>query len=53
MGTKFGQMFKLQKKNLNDEGIIGVDEGNLNNSRDLQMKAGNYGDDDIETPFDS
>lgn len=35
-------MFKLQKKNLNDEGITAVDEGNLI-----------AGDDDIDTPFDS
>eukprot|EP00347_Sterkiella_histriomuscorum_P016368 403353456 len=43
MGARFGQMFKLQKKNLNDEGIQGIDEGNLNVSNNQ----------DVDTPFDS
>lgn len=54
MGDRFGQMFKLQKKNLNDEGLQGMDEGNINNSQEMRIGAGKYiDDDDMDTPFDS
>jgi hypothetical protein len=34
-GSKFGNLFKLQKKQINDEGIVHVDEG-LNYSYEKQ-----------------
>ena len=35
--TRFGNMFKLQKKNLNDEGLLNMEEGRDNSSYDLNM----------------
>lgn len=55
-GSKFGNLFKLQKKQINDEGIAHVDEG-LNYSyekqqKQLQLKT--YDNDPIpDTPEDS
>jgi hypothetical protein len=52
MGGRFGSLFKLQKKNLNDEGILAIDEGNMNNSiektKSVAMRRRN--DDSVETP---
>ena len=45
-------MFKLQKKNLNDEGIQAIDEGNLNISIEKQRQI-MRNDDSVETPEES
>ena len=36
-GSKFGNLYKLQKKNIYDDGIVNVDEG-LNYSYEKQKK---------------
>ncbi len=45
-------MFKLQKKNLNDEGIQAIDEGNLNVSIE-KFKKIVRNDDSVETPIET
>ncbi len=51
-GSKFGNLYKLQKKNINDDGIVNVDEG-LNYSYEKQKKQKQLRTNDEEPVPDS
>lgn len=53
MGAGFGTLFKLQKKNLLDEGIQAIDEGNLNNSFEKSKVIHKRNDDSVDTPMET